>query len=234
MRGLNGNALKILAALTMLTDHVGAVFFPEIVFLRAVGRLAFPLFLYLLVEGACHTKNWKKYGMRLLILAAASEYFYDWMTLLAGMWNPAEEWHAGMLNFCIQNTVWELLLALFAVEAAIWSEAGKRPLLGAAVMAAACAASWALRLDYGPYGILLAYFWYLTRGNKIIQVLGLALISILGMGGLESFAAAAALPLLAYNGEKGKNSKWIQRGFYLFYPLHMGAICLAASFMEIF
>ena len=56
-RTLNGNALKIIGAVSMFIDHVGVLFFPRVLFLRIIGRLAFPIFAYLIAEGCRHTNN---------------------------------------------------------------------------------------------------------------------------------------------------------------------------------
>ena len=75
--GLNGFVLKWIAMLTMLVDHVGAVLFPHLVLFRIIGRLAFPIYCFLLVEGAVYTSNWRKYLGRLLAFALISEIPFD-------------------------------------------------------------------------------------------------------------------------------------------------------------
>ena len=62
--GLSGNALKIIAAVAMLIDHVGIMFFPTVAIYRIIGRLSFPIFAFMIVEGYFHTKNLKKYVLR--------------------------------------------------------------------------------------------------------------------------------------------------------------------------
>ena len=75
--GLNGFTLKWIAMLTMLIDHTGMVLFPQYRIFRIVGRLAFPIYCFLLVEGAVHTSNWKKYVSRLILFALISEIPFD-------------------------------------------------------------------------------------------------------------------------------------------------------------
>ena len=72
-RGLDGGALKGIAAALMLTDHVGAILLPEVLALRCVGRLAFPIFAFFIAEGYAHTRNFGRYIRRLAILAVLSE-----------------------------------------------------------------------------------------------------------------------------------------------------------------
>ena len=72
-RGLDGGALKLLAAALMLIDHVGAILLPEMVILRCIGRLAFPIFAFFIAEGYAHTRSFGKYLLRMAIWAAVSE-----------------------------------------------------------------------------------------------------------------------------------------------------------------
>lgn len=69
--------LKIVAVISMLIDHIGVVFFPEMTIFRLIGRLSFPIFCFLLVEGALFTSDWKKYAFRLLLTGVISEPLFD-------------------------------------------------------------------------------------------------------------------------------------------------------------
>lgn len=73
---LNTDFLKLLAAIIMLIDHIGAVLFPEIIILRIIGRISFPLFAYCLVVGFQYTSNIKKYALRLLLFSIVSQPIY--------------------------------------------------------------------------------------------------------------------------------------------------------------
>ncbi|MEL7228229.1 MAG: TraX family protein, partial [Cyanobacteria bacterium J06576_12] len=77
MSGLTGYHLKLIAALTMLMDHVGYVFYPDVEVLRVIGRVSFPVFVWLLVQGEAHTKNVWRYGARLGMLALVSQPVYN-------------------------------------------------------------------------------------------------------------------------------------------------------------
>ncbi|MGB3200723.1 MAG: TraX family protein, partial [Nodosilinea sp.] len=75
--GLTSYQLKLLAAITMLVDHIGVVFFPDDVRFRLVGRISFPLFIWLLVQGEAHTRDLGRYAIRLAILGLVSQPIYQ-------------------------------------------------------------------------------------------------------------------------------------------------------------
>lgn len=74
---LDGTVLKLIACLSMFIDHLGAVCFSGMMGFRIIGRLAFPIYCFLLVEGAVHTRNMKKYILRMGIFALISEVPFD-------------------------------------------------------------------------------------------------------------------------------------------------------------
>lgn len=230
MRGLSAQALRITAALSMVIDHVGAVFFPEAVWMTAVGRIAYPLFAFLIVEGAVHTRDWKKYALRLLLLAVISELPFDWLTLEAGIWTE-EAWHIGIFSLVRQNTVFTLLAGLLVAEAAVRGDARQNPYIGFLAAVAGAGAAWLLQFDYGGAGVLLIYFFYLFRGSFWLQALSLGLLSVLAMGGLQVFALAAAVPIFLYSGRNGRAGRAAQAGMYLFYPLHLIVISMIGALL---
>ncbi len=77
MTGLTSYHLKLIAALTMLVDHIGVVFYPDLDWLRVIGRISFPLFIWLLVQGESHTKDIWRYGLRLGLLGLISQPIYQ-------------------------------------------------------------------------------------------------------------------------------------------------------------
>ena len=77
IRIFSSNALKIIACVSMLIDHIGIVFVDNNLFMRAVGRLAFPIFAFLLVQGLLHTSDVRRYLLRLSIFAVVSEIPFD-------------------------------------------------------------------------------------------------------------------------------------------------------------
>jgi len=75
-RGLTGNQLKIIAVLAMTIDHIGVMIFPKVLFLRIIGRLAFPIFAYMLAEGCVYTRSKTKYALSIFIVALLCQIVY--------------------------------------------------------------------------------------------------------------------------------------------------------------
>ena len=230
-RVLNGFHLKLIAVCTMFIDHMGDTLFPGVMWLRCIGRVAFPLFCFLIAEGCVHTHDRKKYALRLLVFALLSEIPFNLMTGRA-VWNPYD-----------QNVLWTLL----AGAAVCWLMDGalKRRTAPAFVLtgAAMVAAFWLLEVfctDYGGWGMLLVAMFYGVRrapygqaAKMAAQAVGLAFFCIGVMGGvtIELWALTALVPIWLYNGQRGFSHKAVQYGFYAFYPLHILILSLIALYL---
>lgn len=139
--------IQALAFLTMFIDHAGLLFFPRAIWLRAVGRMAFPLFCYNIVFGLVHTKNVKKYALRLLIFALISQYPY-----MLALHHASYE----------LNVLFTLLAGLFAIWGIRENKYGSRiwaPLTSLVL-------SSILTMDYGFKGILFIIFIYMCRTSR--------------------------------------------------------------------
>ena len=203
MKGLNTFTLKMIAIITMLIDHIGHVLFPEVMILRIVGRVSFPIFAYLLAEGFVYTRDVKKYMLRLGIFALLSEIPYD----LAIM--------GSVLEFSHQNVFFTLFIGVLVLY--LMSQV-KNIILQYAVVAAGILVCCLLHTDYSNIGILLIFIFYVFRERKIEKLLIVGLIFIGLTSGLQLYALLA-LPLLAlHNRELGPKMKAF---FYLFYPSHL-------------
>ena len=224
-RGLSQEELKLIACLTMLVDHIGYLFVPGLK-LRAIGRLAFPIFCFLMAEGAHYTRNPKKYALRLAVSAVVSEFAFDFAFYGGFTWR-------------VQSVMITLLLGFLAVQAA----KKVRPLwLQWLVVLPFFFLAEVLRCDYGGAGVLLVALFALNREHpRRIWLYFLGMVFLFDwMGGLSvrilgqlrlplQMFGLAALPLIwAYSGEKRTRSRWVQWGFYLFYPVHMVLLRLAA------
>ena len=219
--GLSGTALKLLACVTMLIDHIGASCIEAGVgttancpvgllkmdqILRLIGRLAFPIFCFLLVEGFLHTHDVKQYLRRLLLFGAVSEIPFD----MAFFRVPVYGGH--------QNVYWTLALGVIAMAAMQRSQdaAGRLTWQGGAAAVACALAAELAATDYGAIGVALIAALYLTRKSRTQQ-------SILGAGMMlfERTAPLAFVLTWFYNGQRGRCPQWAKWAFYLFYPVHL-------------
>lgn len=200
--------LKLIAITTMLIDHIGAVLFPEIIIFRIIGRLAFPLFAFLLTEGYRHTSNLKTYLTRLAVFALISQYPF---------WQ-AFGYDAGLNIFFTLITG---LLAIYLVE----HYQNILPVFILGLMADL------INLDYGMFGIILIFLIYYYRNEfKRLTIYLILLYSLFYIpGGLQAdyeavhyyiqfFALISLIFIKLYNGREGLKLKYF---FYVFYPAHL-------------
>ena len=220
---LSGSWLKVIAMLSMLVDHtasrvlrycegfvdplytIGHTQVSWYFLMRCVGRLAFPLFAFLLVEGFIHTHDRRKYGSNLLLFALISEI----------PWNLT---HGGHLYGPSQNVLFTLFLGFLALCLVGQWEQGhvstKRFALG---LFGLIIFNIILRADYGNFGIGFILLLYVLRRNRILQAaIGCTYLSMRWIAGL------AFIPINLYNGRRGfirgQFGKYL---FYVFYPLHL-------------
>ncbi|MBO5246131.1 MAG: hypothetical protein J6B28_02600 [Eubacterium sp.] len=198
--------LKCIALLTMLIDHIGLFLFPGEIWMRYIGRLSFPIFAFLIVEGYVHTRNVKKYMVRLGLFAVISEIPYDLVRT-----HQLIDWNT-------QNVFFTLFLGLACV--AIWNSSQHLLLKGAFFLAVAAASHYLIKANYGIGGIamILCFFWFREPRYWVERVLSIGALNVCLYGPIQAHAIWAFLPLGCYNGEKGPSVKYL---FYLFYPLHL-------------
>lgn len=248
-RGLSGSTLKIIAIVTMLIDHTAAVILarlilagrhgelgsaaalavnslyqPETLFMvyqvmRNLGRIAFPIFCFLLVEGFQYTHNRGKYALRLGLFALFSEIPFD--LALSGT----------AIEAGYQNIFFTLFLGLLAMmlHQAAWDRTGNgtlRFLVQIAVIFAGMGAAELLHTDYGAKGVMCIVMLYLFRGDRRLQVVA----GCLAFAWWEPWALLAFIPITLYNGKRGWSLKYF---FYAFYPLHLLLLYLACRVMGI-
>ena len=220
-------ALHILAMLLMLCDHLQLTLLPDLPILRCVGRLAFPLFAFMAVEGYLHTRSLKKYLLRLLMLAVISEIPFD-LLVSGSVFDPMH-----------QNVIWTIILGLCCIRAFDNISAGLKKMLSAVVIIASLAAAIIARVDYSSAGVLTLLAFYAFRGNtvrcRLMQLLSLAFINLVLLGGIE-FAfpyqalAVLSLPIIwLYDGSQGPHNGFIKAANYLFYPAHMLILALFSA-----
>ena len=240
-RGLTSNQLKLIAITTMAIDHVAAcvlygylVYVPEIPYydslvtlyyiMRDIGRIAFPLFCFMIVQGFINTSNRKKYLLRLFILALIAEIPFN----LCINWTVLYPEH--------QNTVFTLALGLICLVGLEWlqerfgGEPGKNVVLLAVLSAILIAGIGLLNEyvvfgDYGLMGIACIAAIYLLKSRPVMGMaagyFALIMCEFLLYGSTTEFWAILALPIVClYNGQKGK-SLGGRYFFYIFYPAHL-------------
>ena len=233
--GLSVFALKIIAILTMLIDHIGAGLYPTEIWFRLIGRLAFPIFAFLICEGFCHTRNVKRYAVRLGIFALISEIPFN---LLHGdhFFDPDA-----------QNIFFTLLIGLLTIygikklardggtldggnrDSAKTVAPGSLGLAQLLVLIAGLFVAQILRTDYGAFGVAIIFIFYLLRERRGLSLAFMAAANVTyglinlayGFMPLQAMAAAAAVPIMMYNGEKGPSARY---AFYAFYPAHITVI----------
>lgn len=221
-KGISQEALKLIACITMLADHIGAVFFPGS-FLRTIGRISFPIYCFLLTEGILHTRNRTRYGRRLLLGVLLAEIPFD--LLFFGAWNWGK-----------QSVMLTLFLGFLYCAAVLHIPTLAHRIL---LLLPFAYLGELLNVDYGGWGIVLIAMFMLTKDqphSRIQQVIWLLLVSLVTskatmmIGPIrvprQAFSVAALIPIWAYNGSKRTGNVWIRRGFYLFYPVHLAVLYL--------
>lgn len=232
---MTGSKLKIIAIITMLIDHVGfgivwrlpSIESSSIIYvaMRLIGRLAFPIFIFLLIEGFGHTRSKLKYALRMLMFCFISEIPFD----LAFWGNILEIQH--------QNVYFTLFIGLLVIwgmdevqKQFLVDEDSSKELVylyDALIIIAGGGVATALCTDYSYIGILAIVVMYLFRKNRVLQaLLGCMVLTVLNP---TEFTCFAIVPLIAmYNGKRGIGLKYL---FYIFYPAHLFIIYLIAAFM---
>lgn len=213
---MNAYWLKLLAIAAMFLDHLGAIYRPDLLWLRIVGRLTMPIMCFFIAEGYRHTHDVKKYMGRLLLFAFLSEIPFD----IAFTYS--------LFSMDMQNVFFTLFLGLLAIQ--LFER--YRHSFGSVLVILCGVAAQLLQTDYGFVGVLLVVGFHLcgsgSRGYEPRNIwVMLGAVSLLLYGGTpQMFMLLAAIPLSLYNGERGPSLKY---GFYLFYPLHLLFIAYIAG-----
>lgn len=238
-QGISSFTLHVIAMLLMLCDHLWATVLSQYEWLTCVGRIAYPIFAFMLVEGYFHTHNLKKYLGRLLFWAVLSEIPFN---LMYGG-SPLYPYH--------QNVLWTLLLGLLLITGIEKIRQKGKPLLTIIIFLLSAAAGFILgtiaMVDYYGCGVWMVLLFYLFRGRKwwclLGQLAGMLWINAELLGGLlipvqvfgheifiaeQALACLALIPIWLYKGKQGPHNKIIQIIFYAFYPVHMLILALAA------
>lgn len=214
---LSGSALKVLAVATMLIDHVGTLLETRPVplftafgrqvtlyfLMRFVGRLAFPIFAFLVVEGYHHTRSRIRYGASLLLFASLSEI--PWDLFHNGAWFSLDS----------QNVFFTLFLGYLGIYA--YEYFRDRWFLRALAIVLLLSVSLLLRADYDVTGFCFLLLMYALRDRELLRdAVGVLMLRSTWKAGL------AFIPLALYNEKRGFiKGPVLKYAFYLVYPAHL-------------
>ena len=205
--------LKIIAIITMTIDHIGAIMYPNIDIFRIIGRVSFPIFAFLLVEGFKHTSNKLKYFLRLILFAIITKPIYDYafnnhelnilftfslsfllLSSLEFIKKIISKYSKGIENYLYKTVFYSLIYILFTLFSII------------------------LNVDYQALGISLVFIFYLVPNLYLSFFLYLLAVIFLATNTIQFYSLLSFLFIYMYNGEIGENIKYF---FYLYYPLHL-------------
>ncbi len=228
---ISGAGLKVLALLSMTLDHFAVIiihngklygYVPEYYqmaistpvgqrwlslygIFRIIGRLSFPIFSFLLVEGFIRSSDFWKYFLRVLCMALLAEVPFD-----LAFFNET-------YNFSSQNVGWTLAIGLLTMYAMRYFR-NQLPLKWLSIAVGAAIAEF-LHFEYGSLAVISMALMYLFRKEKGLRILSGSVCAALNSMEWYCFGAAAFIPIFFYNGERGRfHSRWF---FYLYYPLHL-------------
>lgn len=227
----SSRALKLTAMASMFLDHFAAALLPSgtpaYVFCREAGRLAMPIFLWLLVSGFSLTRDVRRYFLRVLVLALVSEPVYDF-TFGARAF-PFMNW--GNQNVCFSLAL--CLLALLACARVLSCRAPWCRLPGVILVTAGFSvAAEILRFDYGAAAVTGAVLAYLCarEGNARTGIVPILLALIVRIPQSEVYAVPAALLVFCANKKRGQVKYPL--AYYAFYPLHLAVLAAFSSFLH--
>ena len=217
---------------SMLCDHLWGTIVPGNDWLTCIGRISFPIFAFLIVEGYFHTKNLKKYVQRLLVFAILSEIPFN-LAMGSRIFYPIH-----------QNVLWSFLISIGLIH---WNENAKasekiwkRVIVAVITVVLGYLAGLLTMVDFYHAGILTVLVFYFTKNlgrlKYFLQALMLWYINMELLGGYgyeveifgkvhfitrQGFALLALIPIWLYAGEQGPYNKVIKNIYYFFYPVHL-------------
>lgn len=247
IKGLSGNTLKIIAAITMLIDHIGVILFPGVEALRIIGRISFPIFAYMIAEGCHYTKNKLRYFLSVFLLGAACQAVYSFYGggKLLGI----------LITFSVAIIVvyaMQYMKSVLLTQAPLIIKA-LSVILFALTVSGVYLLNEELLIDYGFFGCMAPAFASafkiprelqmksnaaapdrLFTAERLLNVLMLGIclsFLIFTMSEIQAFALLALPLLLLYSGKRGKVK--MKYFFYIFYPLHLAALEGIAMILKI-
>ena len=239
---ISSAGLHILAMGLMMCDHLWAMFFPAEEWLTCIGRIAFPIFAFMVAEGYSHTHNLRHYLLRMLLGALLAEIPFDLM------------YGSSIFYPFHQNVLWTFLLGLSLIALIEKIKSRFRPvaavLLTAALTILGFAIGYIAMVDYYGIGILTVLMFHFFRKrswkNRLCQLICLYILNVKLLGGYyydvqifgfeievvqQGFALLALIPIWLYQGRQGIHNKFFQYFCYGFYPVHMLLLFVVREWM---
>jgi len=222
---LTGNMLKIIALITMTIDHIGMILFPTNMILRIIGRMAFPIYGYMIAEGCRYTKNRPKYLFSILSVGIICQIAY-----LVAM---------GSVYQCIMITFSMSLAVIYTFDLAAQKRVPWPLAVGVVILSFVICEivpsfvpeSCDFAVDYGFCGVIYPFLIYIAQSKRtklFMALVGLILVSM-SRPVIQIFSLLALIPLALYSGERGKlKLKYL---FYVYYPVHLAIIYLISAFV---
>ena len=229
--------IKVIAIVTMLIDHIGLAFFfplsPGYLLFRLIGRLSFPLFAWLIANGARHTKNSKKYAVRLFAFALISQFPF---LLFHQQRDP---------TFFRLNIFFTLCMGLLII---VLLKRIKGKLVRSFIILAAVVMAEVFQFEYGGTGMLVILIFYYFFNNirmmfltlftlflivhivpAVLEYIQYGIIRADPIWLMQPLAVVSLLFILMYNGKEGIKLKYF---FYLFYPFHLFLLYVIKLFLQ--
>lgn len=239
---ISSAGLHILAMGLMMCDHLWAMFFPAEEWLTCIGRIAFPIFAFMVAEGYSHTHNLRRYLLRMLLGALLAEIPFDLM------------YGSSIFYPFHQNVLWTFLLSLSLIALIEKIKSRFRPvaavLLTAALTILGFTMGYITMVDYYGIGILTVLMFHFFRKrswkNRLCQFICLYILNVKLLGGYyydvqmfgfeievvqQGFALLALIPIWLYQGRQGIHNKFFQYFCYGFYPVHMLLLFVVREWM---
>lgn len=215
-------ALHIIAMIFMLCDHMWATIL-DYEWLTCLGRIAFPIFAFLITEGYIHTSNINKYIKRMMIFAIITEIPFNLMVSAS----PIYPFH--------QNVLWTFVISLLTLKYLNFDNV-KNSFKSILIILLAIIIATVTMCDYFGAGVMMVVGFYIFRKSKLLQLLMMIYVNMILIQGYsypidiagytyyfpqQGFALLSLIFIWLYNGKQGYHAKWFKIFCYAFYPLHM-------------
>lgn len=215
-------ALHIIAMIFMLCDHMWATIL-DYEWLTCIGRIAFPIFAFLITEGYIHTSNINKYIKRMVIFAIITEIPFNLMVSAS----PIYPFH--------QNVLWTFVISLLTLKYLNFDNT-KNIFKSILIIILAIIIATITMCDYFGAGVMMVVGFYIFRKSKLLQLLMMIYVNMILIQGYsypidiagytyyfpqQGFAVLSLIFIWLYNGKQGYHAKWFKIFCYAFYPLHM-------------